>query len=105
MYQLEAAPWALGSWEKSTTEHVLQVGSRVRVASYGPFRGMRGTLHGSYASLLIRATDQRRSKKSFGLRSTSARFQRKCFFPLSANLRKIHKFAKRGRYPTRCATR
>ena len=45
MYQLEAAPWALGSWEKSTTEHVLQVGSRVRVASYGPFRGMRGTIH------------------------------------------------------------
>jgi hypothetical protein len=43
----------------------------------------------SYASLLIRATDQRRSKKLFGLRSTSARFQRKCFFPLSANLRKI----------------
>ncbi len=48
---------------------------------------------GSYASLLIRATDQRRSKKLFGLRSTSARFQRKCFFPLSANLRKIHKMA------------
>ncbi len=45
MYQLEAAPWALGSWEKSTAEHVLQVGSRVRVASYGPFRGMRGTIH------------------------------------------------------------
>src|SRR6266487_6297952 len=44
----------------------------------------------SYAPLLIRATDQRRSKKLFGLRSTSARFQRKCFFPLSANLRKIH---------------
>ena len=43
----------------------------------------------SYAPLLIRATDQRRSKKLFGLRSTSARFQRKCFFPLSANLRKI----------------
>ena len=43
----------------------------------------------SYASLLIQATDQRRSKKLFGLRSTSARFQRKCFFPLSANLRKI----------------
>src|SRR5437667_3747411 len=47
------------------------------------------TLFGSYASLLIQATDQRRSKKLFGLRSTSARFQRKCFFPLSANLRKI----------------
>ena len=45
--------------------------------------------YGSYASLLIRATDQRRSKKLFGLRSTSARFQRKCFFLLSANLRKI----------------
>src|SRR6266699_4944573 len=43
----------------------------------------------SYAPLLIRATDQRRSKKLFGLRSTSARFQRKCFFPLSANLSKI----------------
>jgi len=43
----------------------------------------------SYASLLIRATAQRRSKKLFGLRSTSARFQRKCFFPLSAKLRKI----------------
>ena len=45
--------------------------------------------YGSYASLLIQATDQRRSKKPFGLQSTSARFQRKCFFPLSANLRKI----------------
>ncbi len=29
------------------------------------------------------------SKKPFGLLRTSARFQRKCFFPLSANLRKI----------------
>ncbi len=45
--------------------------------------------YGSYASLLIQATGQRRSKKPFGLRSTSARFQRKYFFPLSANLRKI----------------
>ena len=46
-------------------------------------------VYGSYASLLIRATDQRRPKKLFGLRSTSAHSQRKCFFPLSANLRKI----------------
>ncbi len=47
MYQLEAAPSAFGLWEKSTTEHggnVLQVGNRVCVASYGPFRGMRGTI-------------------------------------------------------------
>src|SRR5260370_19270833 len=51
--------------------------------------GLIATYPESYASLLIRATDQRRSKKLFGLRSTSARFQRKCFFPLSANLRKI----------------
>jgi len=29
------------------------------------------------------------SKKPFGLLRTSARFQRKCFFPLSASLRKI----------------
>ena len=50
---------------------------------------------GSYATLLIRATDQRRSKKLFGLRSTSARFQRKCFFPLSAKLRKIRKSRRR----------
>jgi hypothetical protein len=49
-------------------------------------------MFGSYASLLIQATDQRRSKKPFGLQSTSARFQRKCFFPLSANLRKIQTF-------------
>jgi hypothetical protein len=48
---------------------------------------------GSYASLLIQATDQRRSKKPFGLQSTAARFQRKCFFPLSANLRKIQSLA------------
>ena len=46
-------------------------------------------MYDSYASLLIQATDQRRLKKLVSLRSTSARFQRKCFFPLSANLRKI----------------
>jgi hypothetical protein len=26
------------------TYHVLEVGSRVRVTSYGPFRGLRGTI-------------------------------------------------------------
>src|SRR6266487_2193195 len=55
----------------------------------GDFMRQKWRIYESYASLLIRATDQRRSKKLFGLRSTSARFQRKCFFPLSANLRKI----------------
>src|SRR6202011_876525 len=39
----------------------------------------------SYASLLIQATDQIRSKKTFSLRSTSTRFQWKCFFSPSAN--------------------
>jgi hypothetical protein len=43
--------------------------------------------YGSYATLLIQATDQIRSKKLFGLRSRTARFQRKCFLPISANLR------------------
>lgn len=40
--------WASSSWEPRTTEqeiHILQVGSRVRVSSYGPFRGLRGTIH------------------------------------------------------------
>jgi hypothetical protein len=38
---------AARSWEKRATEskgNVLQVGSRVRVISYGPFRGLRGTI-------------------------------------------------------------
>ena len=43
----EATLRASGSWEKRNTEHggnVLQVGSRVRVTSYGPFRGLKGTI-------------------------------------------------------------
>ncbi len=49
----------------------------------------RWRIYESYASLLIQAMDQRRLKKPFSLRSTSARFQLRRFFPLSANLRKI----------------
>lgn len=47
MNKREAPFWASGPWEKSRTEHggnILQVGSRVRVASYGPFRGLKGTI-------------------------------------------------------------
>ena len=47
MYTREATLWASGSWEKSSTEYggnVLQVGSRIRVTSYGPFRGLKGTI-------------------------------------------------------------
>ncbi len=43
----EAAAWASNSWETRTIEQgisILQVGSRVRVTSYGPFRGLRGTI-------------------------------------------------------------
>lgn len=43
----EAAFWTSGSWEKSSIEHagnVLQAGSRVRVTSYSPFRGLKGTI-------------------------------------------------------------
>ena len=41
----EATAWTADSWEKQAIEHrgnILQVGSRVRVTSYGPFRGLRG---------------------------------------------------------------
>ena len=47
MNKREAALWASGSWEKSRTEHggnILQVGSRVHVTSYSPFRGLKGTI-------------------------------------------------------------
>ena len=47
MNKREAALWASGSWEKSRTVHggnVFQVGSRVRVTSYSPFRGLKGTI-------------------------------------------------------------
>jgi hypothetical protein len=43
---------------------------------------------GSYASLLIQAIEQIRSKKPFGLQSPLARLQLERFFPPSANLRK-----------------
>jgi hypothetical protein len=48
MNKREATLWAPGPWEKSSTEHggnVLQLGSRVSVTSYGPFRGLKGTIH------------------------------------------------------------
>ena len=48
MNKREITLWASGSWEKSSTEYkrnVLQVGSRIRVTSYGPFRGLKGTIH------------------------------------------------------------
>ena len=38
---------ASGSWEKRGTKQIetdLQVGSRIRVTSYGPFRGLKGTI-------------------------------------------------------------
>ena len=47
MNKREATLRASGSWEKRRTEQggkVLQVGSRVRVTSYGPFRGLNGTI-------------------------------------------------------------
>ncbi len=43
----EAIARASGSWETSTAEqgmYILQEGSRVFVTSYGPFRGLRGTI-------------------------------------------------------------
>ena len=45
---------------------------------------------GSYASPLIQALGQIRTKKRFGLRSRWAGFQLESFFPTSANLRKSH---------------
>jgi len=47
MNTLEATARASGSWEMKTTEqgaNILQVGSRVSVTSYGPFRSLRGTI-------------------------------------------------------------
>ncbi len=43
----EATAWTADSWEKQANEHrgnILQAGSRVHVTSYGPFRGLRGTI-------------------------------------------------------------
>ncbi len=47
MNTLETTFRASGSWEKIGTEqgeNDLQVGSRIRVTSYGPFGGLRGTI-------------------------------------------------------------
>jgi len=43
----EAKAQSSGLWETGATKqeiHILQIGSRVRVTSYGPFRGLRGTI-------------------------------------------------------------
>jgi hypothetical protein len=47
MNEREATAWASHLAEQSATEqggNILQVGSRVRVTSYGPFRGLCGTI-------------------------------------------------------------
>jgi len=48
MNEREATAWASLVEEQRAAEQrgiILQVGSRVRVTSYGPFRGLCGTIH------------------------------------------------------------
>jgi hypothetical protein len=47
MNERDATAWASRVGEQRAAEQggiILQVGSRVRVTSYGPFRGLRGTI-------------------------------------------------------------